>query len=353
MPASTRRCLAGLVQMCSVNDVHANFSTCARLVKEAKERGAKIVFLPECFSFIGARPGEAQAVAEPLSGPIMRRYRDLACEHDVWLSLGGFQEKSDDPGEGRIYNTHVVVDDCGMVSAAYRKIHLFDVPMTGLVESRQALAGEELVSCASPCGKLGVTICYDMRFPELYQKLTFLHGAQVLLMPSAFAMKTGEAHWETLLRARAIETQCYVVAAAQAGLHNTDGNQRRSWGHAVAFDPWGDAVARFGAEESGVQVFEIDLDLVGRTRDNMPMRAHRRYDIYGGAPHAATPDGTEAGATSDADDEKHKGLFFSGGWQGGPRRAAKASSLALVAGAAVAAVPALLGVARRLRGSAA
>lgn len=120
-----------------------------------------------------------------------------------------------------------------------------------------------------------------MRFPELYQKLTFVHGARVLLMPSAFAVRTGEAHWETLLRARAIETQCYVVAAAQFGQHNTDGNQRRSWGHAVAFDPWGKEVAAFGAEGEGVQLFEVDLDLVAETRRNMPMEAHRRYDVYG------------------------------------------------------------------------
>ena len=124
-----------------------------------------------------------------------------------------------------------------------------------------------------------------MRFPELYQKLTFVQGSQVLLMPAAFAMKTGEAHWETLLRARAIETQCYVVAAAQAGLHNTHGNQRCSWGHSLAIDPWGKVVASFGAEGTGVECFEIDLDLVDSTRANMPMAEHRRYDVYGDGPH--------------------------------------------------------------------
>ena len=129
-----------------------------------------------------------------------------------------------------------------------------------------------------------------MRFPELYQKLTFVHNSQVLLMPSAFAMKTGEAHWETLLRARAIETQCYVVAAAQAGLHNTHGNQRRSWGHSLAIDPWGKVVASFGGEGTGVECFEIDLDLVASTRANMPMAEHRRYDIYGDGPHERNGD---------------------------------------------------------------
>jgi predicted amidohydrolase len=210
----------------------------------------------------------------------MRKYQALARDEGVWLSLGGYQEAGP-AGESRIFNTHVVIDAEGTIQATYRKIHLYDVPMVGLVESKQALAGEEVVSCDSPAGKLGVAICYDMRFPELSQKLTFLHGARVLTFPSAFAMKTGEAHWETLLRARAIECQTYVVAAAQAGLHNHDGNRRRSWGHALAVDPWGAVVASFGAEDTGVQTFEIDLDHVDATRRNMPMHAHRRYDLYG------------------------------------------------------------------------
>ena len=148
-----------------------------------------------------------------------------------------------------------------------------------------------------------MTICYDMRFPELYQKLTFLHGAEVLLMPSAFAVKTGEAHWETLLRCRAIETQCYVVAAAQAGQHNTDGNQRRSYGHSFAFDPWGTKVAALDdPHATGVAVFDIDPELVRKTRENMPMHHHRRYDLYGDGPHQREAEAAPAQDT--------KGLFF-------------------------------------------
>ena len=209
-----------------------------------------------------------------------------------------------DPAESRIFNTHVVVRSSGEIACSYRKIHLFDVPMTGLVESKQALPGEELVACDSPVGKLGVTVCYDLRFPELYQKLTFVHGCQLLLIPSAFAMKTGEAHWETLLRARAIETQTYVVAAAQAGLHNEDGNKRRSYGHAMAIDPWGTVLAAFGADDAGVQTFEVDLALLDQTRDNMPMHAHRRYDLYGVGPHQA---GEAPARKRKAEDD---GLFF-------------------------------------------
>lgn len=297
------RCVrAGLVQMTSVNDTIVNFNECSRLVKEAVGAGCRIIFFPECFSFIGAAPGQAQQVAERLDGPIMGRYLQLATDNSVWLSLGGFQERCE--VDERIFNTHVVIDAMGAIRASYRKIHLYDVPMVGLVESKQALAGDCLVCCDSPAGRLGVTICYDMRFPELYQKLTFLHGAEVLLMPSAFAVKTGRAHWETLLRCRAIECQCYVVAAAQVGQHNTDGNKRCSYGHAMAFDPWGTCVASLG-EEVGVRTFEIDLDFVEKTRSNMPMRLHRRYDIYGDPPHAATP----VGEKRKRDDET-EGMFF-------------------------------------------
>ena len=322
MATIARKVRAGLVQMTSVNDVAANLRSCSQLVADAVGRGCEIVFFPECFSFIGAAAGEAQRAAEPLTGPVMQRYLDLAKQHAVWLSLGGFQERVE--GEERIYNTHVVVDTSGTIRAAYRKIHLYDVPMVGLVESKQALAGSELVCCDSVAGRLGVTICYDMRFPELYQKLTFMHGAevllvppaspnpkpkpnlnpnQVLLMPSAFAVKTGEAHWETLLRCRAIETQCYVVAAAQAGQHNTDGNQRRSYGHSLAFDPWGKCVARLDdPHATGVATFEIDAELLRSTRQNMPMHEHRRYDLYGDGPHQT--------AKEDAADKGTEGMFF-------------------------------------------
>mmetsp|Transcript_104612 Transcript_104612/g.291402 ORF Transcript_104612/g.291402 Transcript_104612/m.291402 type:complete len:301 (+) Transcript_104612:20-922(+) len=296
----------GLVQMTAVNDKDANFHKNSETVRAAAQQGCRLVCFPECFAFIGARPGEAQAAAEELSGPTIRRYKALAKDHGVWLSLGGFQEKGPSDKEGsKIYNTHLVIDATGEVQAVYRKIHLFDVPMTGLVESAQALPGDKLVACPSPVGVLGVTVCYDVRFPELYQKLTFLHGAQLLLVPSAFAMKTGEAHWETLLRCRAIETQCYVLAAAQVGQHNEDGNRRQSWGHSLAVDPWGRILVDMGVT-LGLAVIEVDMQLVHSTRDNMPMRLHRRYDIYGGAPHALSPGGDDR----DAEKRNTEGLFF-------------------------------------------
>eukprot|EP00435_Cladocopium_sp_Y103_P052674 s38_g16.t1 len=163
------------------------------------------------------------------------------------------------------------------------KIHLFDAPFTGLVESQQTVAGAEVVACASPVGKLGVTVCYDVRFPELFQKLRFQHGVDILLIPSAFSMPTGEAHWELLMRARAVECQCYVLAAAQGGKHNEDGNQRQSWGHAMAVDPWGKVLAEFDGSSSGVKVVEILPEKLQEVRQKMPLADQRRYDIYGDA----------------------------------------------------------------------
>jgi predicted amidohydrolase len=180
--------------------------------------------------------------------------------------------------------------------------------MTGLVESKQTLPGDQLVACDSPVGRLGVTVCYDIRFPEIYQKLVFLHGARVLLVPSAFAMKTGEAHWETLLRCRAIETQCYVFAAAQVGQHNEDGNKRQSWGHALAIDPWGNILADLG-KTPGLAVVEIDSELIQKTRENMPMHLHRRYDLYGDGPHSADDDATKR-EELDKSERAKAGLFF-------------------------------------------
>eukprot|EP00929_Paragymnodinium_shiwhaense_P114316 TRINITY_DN82668_c0_g1_i1.p1 TRINITY_DN82668_c0_g1~~TRINITY_DN82668_c0_g1_i1.p1 ORF type:complete len:356 (-),score=67.63 TRINITY_DN82668_c0_g1_i1:150-1217(-) len=304
----TFRTKVGMVQMTSVNDRDVNFKHNEKMVRQAAAEGCSIVFFPECFSFIGAKPGEAQAAAEELSGPTVARYKELAKSNNVWLSLGGYQEKEPAHSEGKIYNTHLIINAAGELVTSYRKIHLYDVPMVNLVESRQALPGDQLVACDSPAGRLGVTICYDLRFPEVYQKLTFLHGAQVLLVPSAFAMKTGAAHWETLLRSRAIETQCYVIAAAQVGRHNEDGNRRESYGHSLAIDPWGNILVDMGTTR-GLSVIEIDSELIQSTRNNMPMDKHRRYDIYGDGPHASGGDGpTSAKQQRTGQDDKE--MFF-------------------------------------------
>ncbi|GJM95607.1 hypothetical protein PR202_ga12369 [Eleusine coracana subsp. coracana] len=298
----------GVVQMTSVGDVDANYATCSRLTKastlvscslpshlikpgvlaaramagwiaavEAAASGVKFLCFPEVFSFIGSKDGESVKLAEPLDGPIMQRYCSLAKESGMWLSLGGFQEKG--PDDSHQYNTHVIIDDSGTIRSSYRKIHLFDVDVPGNMvykESRFTTAGDTVVSVDSPFGRLGLTVCYDLRFPELYQILRFKHQTQVLLVPSAFTKVTGEAHWETLLRARAIETQCYVIAAAQAGKHN---EKRESYGDSIIIDPWGTVIARLPDRLStGFAVVDLDLSKVEAVRTRMPISEHRKFD---------------------------------------------------------------------------
>ncbi|KAL3700116.1 hypothetical protein R1sor_018138 [Riccia sorocarpa] len=281
-------------QMTACSSIQANFETCAGLVKEAVAAGVKLLSLPECFSFIGSKDGESLSIAEPLDGPIMTRYQNLARqdrESGLWLSLGGFQEKAPDPGH--LYNTHVLLDNLGSVRGVYRKIHLFDVDVPGgpvLKESNSTAAGSDVVTVDSPIGRLGMTVCYDLRFPELYQNLRFKQNAQILLVPSAFTKKTGEAHWEILLRARAIETQCYVIAAAQAGKHN---ERRESYGDALIIDPWGTIVARCRDKDcTGIAVAEVDHSSLESIRQRMPIITHRRYDVYGDSACGLSPEGT-------------------------------------------------------------
>ena len=263
-------------QMCASSDVEKNFEVVADLCSQAKDRGCAMLFLPECFAFIGVKGTDALAVMEPLDGPLLGRYRELAARHRLWLSLGGFAEKG--PDLDRRFNAHVIVNDAGEVQASYRKIHLFDVDMGDvngpvLMESATAAAGETLVTCDSPAGKLGLTVCYDLRFPEMFARLRYELGCEMMLVPSAFTKPTGQAHWETLLRARAIETQSYVVAAAQAGAHSEG---RASHGHAMVVDPWGKVVAELDGEETGIAVADVDLGYLKDVRSRIPVETHRR-----------------------------------------------------------------------------
>ena len=264
-------------QMCASSDVEKNFEVVADLCSQAKDRGCAMLFLPECFAFIGVKGADALAVMEPLDGPLLGRYRELAAKHRLWLSLGGFPETGPDRGDRR-FNAHVIVDASGEIRASYRKIHLFDVDMGDvngpvLMESRTAAAGETLVTCDSPAGKLGLTVCYDLRFPEMFARLRYELGCEMMLVPSAFTKPTGQAHWETLLRARAIETQSYVVAAAQAGTHSEG---RASHGHAMVVDPWGKVVAELDGEETGIAVADVDLGYLKDVRSRIPVETHRR-----------------------------------------------------------------------------
>src|SRR6185503_9317546 len=227
------------VQMRSTADLAQNLATVADLTARAASEGAQLVALPECFSFLGRGEGDKLAIAESLggSGPIMSTLRELAIKHGVYMLGGGTPEIV--PGDAkRTFNTALVINPGGHLIGAYRKVHLFDVDIPGgavLRESDATAPGDELVVVDIAGAPVGVSICYDVRFPELYRALVKDMGAEVLLVPAAFTAHTGAAHWHLLLRARAVEDQAWVVAPAQWGRHN---EKRESYGHSLVVDPW-------------------------------------------------------------------------------------------------------------------
>ena len=263
--------LAAAVQMTSTAEVERNLDRAGRLVAAAAARGARLVGLPENFAFLRS---EGEPVPEPqsLDGPWTRRMADLARQHHLTLLLGSLPEKVE--GDTRVYNTSVLVGPDGTTLAAYRKIHLFDIDLPGLEhlkESRSVRAGEAVVVADTPAGRIGLSICYDVRFPELYRRLT-REGARVLAVPSAFTDRTGKDHWEVLLRARAIENLAYVFAPAQVGHH---GRGRASHGHAMIVDPWGAVLAQV-ADGEGIALAEIDFARQDRLRRELPALDHAR-----------------------------------------------------------------------------
>jgi predicted amidohydrolase len=264
----------GAVQMRSTNDLAANLATVRELAGRAASEGARLVALPECFSFLGQREGDKLAIAESLDqgGPVLGTLRELATKHEVWMLGGGTPEIV--PGDAkRTYNTAVLVDPRGELAATYRKIHLFDVDIPGgavLRESDATCAGADLVVADIEGAKVGLSICYDVRFPELYRALAIDRGAEVLMVPAAFTAHTGAAHWNLLLRARAVEDQAWVVAPAQWGRHN---DKRESFGHTLVADPWGTVVAE-RAEGDGVVMATLDGATVAKRRAQMPCASH-------------------------------------------------------------------------------
>lgn len=271
--------VVAVCQMNSTNEVERNLEICEDLIRKAKTRGAKMIFLPECFDYVAESSEQACSMAAPLQSPRMQCMCDLAQELGVWLSLGGYHEQGP-PGEKRLYNSHVIVNDSGVIVEVYHKMHLFDVNVQDgprLKESNAVIPGDKIVPpVPTPVGNVGLAICYDVRFPELSLVLA-QQGAHILTFPSAFTQITGSAHWEVLLRSRAIENQCYVIAAAQTGQHNA---KRRSYGHAMIVDPWGRVIAQC-SEGNGLSVAEIDLAYLNKVRQQMPIMNHKRKDLYG------------------------------------------------------------------------
>lgn len=266
-----RRWTVAAVQMTSTENRRRNLEAARRLARRAAAEGAELVAFPENFSYL--RPeGSPVRVSDPLDGELVSELGELARELGCWLLAGSIPEKI--PRRRRIHNTSLLLDSTGRLVARYRKIHLFDVEIPGRVafrESRVVVPGTRAVVARTPLGGLGLTVCYDLRFPELYRKLTLL-GAQVLFVPSAFTAYTGRFHWLPLLRARAIENQCWVVAPAQVGRHAPS---RRSWGHTTIVDPWGTVVATL-ERGTGVVTATIDLDFVDEVRAGLPSLEHVR-----------------------------------------------------------------------------
>ena len=270
-PAATR---VAVVQHNAGTDVEQNLSTLETLSTQAACEGAQLITWAEAFAYLGRHEGKKE-ILEPLpgGGPILQRCQNLARSLSCDLLVGGFHEAM--PGDTeRCYNTSVYLNSNGEITAMYRKIHLFDVSISDgpqLMESKQTGSGESAVCVASPMGTLGLTICYDLRFAALYQRLVDM-GAMALTVPSAFTATTGAAHWHSLLRARAIENQSYVIAPAQHGRHSTN---RASYGHSIIIDPWGEILAEL-PDGDGYAIADVDPERVAQIRQQVPSLANRR-----------------------------------------------------------------------------
>jgi predicted amidohydrolase len=296
------RVRAAVLQMTTTEDTVANVATALRLVDEAAGRGADLLVLPEKFQYLGADEGVAGA-KEPLDGPLLARLAEAAARHDVYLVAGSIWEAV--PGDERTYNTTVLVGPDGRRLAAYRKLHMFDVDVGGRSyrESDTCLPGDEVVAAAVPSDwvagavaagagdgaavgatvpaaaariTLGLTVCYDLRFPELYRALADM-GALIVTVPAAFTMTTGRDHWHALVRTRAIENQVYMVAANQSGCH---GPGLESYGRSIIVDPWGVVLAQ-APDGEGVAVADLDMARLELMRASLPAPRNRAPDAYG------------------------------------------------------------------------
>lgn len=257
------------LQMVSTPDVARNLAEARRLIAEAAGEGAQLVLLPEYFCFMGHQDTDKLALAEPYGdGPIQRFLADAARRHGIWVIGGTLPLKAPEPD--RVLNTTLVFDPSGREVARYDKIHLFNFAKgdESFDEARTIHPGGSVVTFDAPFGRVGLSVCYDLRFPELYRKMG---DCALVVVPSAFTYTTGRAHWEMLLRARAVENQCYVLAAAQGGKHE---NGRRTWGHSMLVDPWGDIVA---VRDVGASVVSgvLDPKRINEVRESLPAWRHR------------------------------------------------------------------------------
>jgi len=261
------------IQMVSSGDVNANLLEAGRLIEKAAHEGASLVVLPENFALMGETDTAKLAIAEPEGqGPIQAFLAQTAKDTGVWIIGGTVPLQAEG---GKVYASCLVIDNQGKQVARYDKIHLFDVDVPGTNEqyreSNTIAAGANSLVVSTPFGMLGVAICYDLRFPELFRSMS-RNGLDLLAIPAAFTAKTGHAHWDVLIRARSIENLCYTIASNQGGRHS---NGRETYGHSMIVDPWGN-VLNSQAQGAGVVLAEIDTDQIKRTRDVFPVLLHRR-----------------------------------------------------------------------------
>lgn len=264
------------IQLNSQDNIDENLQSIEKQLAHAQQRGVKLVLLPENCVYMGAEQGSSANIAEPLNegGRVMQRFSALAKQYGVWLFVGAFPTLD----KGTVYQTLLVYDDQGILVEHYHKRHLFNVTLPDEKESyRESDAfshGQDIKVVDTPWGRVGLAICYDLRFPEHFRALIDL-GATLLLLPAAFTHTTGKAHWEALLRARAIENQCYVLAAGQSGHHP---GKRQTWGHSMIINPWG-VVLDSLAEGEGLTVADWDNTELEHQRRVFPALQHRRDNV--------------------------------------------------------------------------
>ena len=263
---------AAAIQMTSGRSVERNLRDAEDHLADARRQGAELVVLPENFAFLGADDAERLSVSEEWrSGPVQDFLSAQATRHEIWLVGGTVPIRHGD----KAHSASLLIRPDGEVVARYDKVHLFDVSIPGAdevyLESATTIAGEEPVVAATPFGRIGLSICYDLRFPRLFERLSSM-GMEILVLPAAFTVPTGEAHWRVLLRARAIETQSFVLAAAQVGEHESG---RQTYGHSLIVDPWGDVLAEKNTGP-GVIVTNLDMMRLNQIRETFPVLDHRR-----------------------------------------------------------------------------
>ncbi|WP_299129935.1 carbon-nitrogen hydrolase family protein [uncultured Amaricoccus sp.] len=268
---------AALVQLCSGDDPDANLPVTERLIREAVAGGAMLVATPEVSNIVSSSRARQNAVLRlEADDPTLARLRAVAAELGIWLVIGSLALKTGD-ADGRFANRSFLIGPDGAIIARYDKIHMFDVELAGGETYRESAGfrpGAQAVVADGPA-RIGLSVCYDMRFAQLYRDLAQA-GAEILTVPAAFTVPTGQAHWHTLLRARAIETGCFVLAPAQTGTHPaTEGKPRRTYGHSLAVAPWGEVLADAG-EDVGVTLVDLDLAAVARARAMVPSLGHDR-----------------------------------------------------------------------------